>query len=142
MLVPLVEAGRTHSPETVEALQEYLAPLMNQNIDVLVLGCTHYPYLEEEIRRLVGPDVAIVDPAEETVRATSVLLCRLGLASPEKTGPDEFMVSGDPEKFARVAENLLGYPLPRVTKVSLPENPVFGRRESVAQGSDTSSGKV
>jgi len=142
LLVPLVEAGQTHSPETVEALQEYLTPLMNQNIDALVLGCTHYPHLEQEIKRIVGPDVAIVDPAEETVRASLVLLSRLGLASPEKTGSDEFMVSGDPERFARVAENLLGHPLPSVTKVILPENPVSRRRESVAQGSGTDSGRV
>lgn len=127
LLAPLIEAGLTHSPETVEALQEYLTPLMKQNIDALVLGCTHYPYLEEEIERIVGPDAAIVDPAEETVRATSELLSRMNLTSPEEAGPDEFMVSGDPERFARLAADLLGYPLPRVTKVSLPENPVSGR---------------
>ncbi len=117
LLVPLVEAGKAHSVEARRALQEYLDPLLNQDIDTLVLGCTHYPYLGDEIRRIVGPDVAIVDPAEETARATQALTSGLGLASPDRSGCDEFMVSGDPESFARVAANLLGRPLPGVKRV-------------------------
>lgn len=142
LLAHLVEAGEVHSPEMVKALQEYLAPLVNQDIDALVLGCTHYPYLAEEIRRIVGPSVAIVDPAEETVRATSALLSSLGLASPERTGRDELMVSGDPERFASVAEGLLGYPLPGVKKVSLSESPAPCNRESAAKGVVSRSGQV
>jgi len=122
LLVPLVEAGRAHSPEAVDALRGYLTPLIERGIDTLVLGCTHYPYMDEEIRRIVGPDVAIVDPAGETVEVASALLNDLGLASPARTGPDEFMLSGDAEGFARVAEKLIKSRLPRVTKVNLVES--------------------
>ncbi|MGE5588382.1 MAG: glutamate racemase [Clostridia bacterium] len=122
LLVPFIEAGRAHSPEAWKALRDYLAPLLELGIDTLVLGCTHYPFLEDEIRRIVGPDVAVVDPAGETVEAASALLYDLDLASPARTGPDEFAVSGDPGGFARVAEKLLGNRLPRVAKVDPQES--------------------
>ncbi|MCR4401339.1 MAG: glutamate racemase [Firmicutes bacterium] len=124
MLVPLIEAGRTCSREAEEALRDYLAPLLESDIDTLVLGCTHYPFLEDAIRRIVGPDVTIVDPAGETVEVASVLLRDLGLSSHERTGPDQFAVSGDPEGFTRVAEKLLGKRLPRAAKVDLRESSI------------------
>ncbi|MGE5586140.1 MAG: glutamate racemase [Bacillota bacterium] len=128
LLVPLVEAGQAHSREAGEALRAYLAPLLDRGIDTLVLGCTHYPYFEDEIKQIVGPDVAIVDPAGETVEAVSDLLDRLDLASPARTGPDEFTVSGEPEGFAHAAEKLLGSPLQRVTRVSLVDTLARGHR--------------
>ncbi|MGE5592909.1 MAG: glutamate racemase [Betaproteobacteria bacterium] len=121
LLVPIVEAGRADSPEAMNALREYLAPLVERGIDTLVLGCTHYPFLVDGIRRIVGPRVAIVDPAGETVETVSALLDDLGLASPLRTGPDEFTVSGDPAGFARVAEKLLGSRIPPVARVDLAE---------------------
>ncbi|MBC7082537.1 MAG: glutamate racemase [Firmicutes bacterium] len=122
LLVPFIEDGRAHSPEAMDALRDYLAPLLERDIDTLVLGCTHYPFLEDEIRRVVGPDVAIVDPAGETVEVASALLHDLDLASSARTGPDEFTVSGDPAGFASVAEKLLGSRLPRVARVDLQES--------------------
>ncbi len=133
-LVPLVEAGRAHSGEAVEALREYLEPLVDEDIDVLVLGCTHYPYLEDEIRRIVGPDVTIVDPAGETVKAAAALLAGLGLLSETRSGPDEFLVTGEPEKFASVARELLGRALPSVRRVSLPEHASLRQGPTSCQG--------
>ena len=121
LLVPIVEAGRADSPEAMNALREYLAPVMERGVDTLVLGCTHYPFLADGIRRIVGPGVAVVDPAGETVETVSALLNDLGLASSSRTGPDEFMVSGDPAGFARVAEKLLGSRIPPVARVALAE---------------------
>ena len=118
-LVPLIEKGDLSSQETVRLLHDYLDPLMEEDIDVLVLGCTHYPYLIDHIRRIVGPHVEIVDPAKETVTVTAAALHELGLQSHEKTGPHAFIVSGDPLRFAAVGRKLLGDNLTPVRQVNL-----------------------
>lgn len=74
LFVPLVETGRTESPEARDAANEYLAPLKEAGIDTLVLGCTHYPFLAKVIGEVLGPEVKLVDPAEETVRELAMLL--------------------------------------------------------------------
>lgn len=63
LLVPIVESGAIESKASRLILEEYLAPLMEQNIDTLILGCTHYGLLEEQIRDVLGDDVKVV--AEE-----------------------------------------------------------------------------
>ena len=118
-LVPLIEKGDINSEEAVLALNDYLDPLIKKDIDALVLGCTHYPYLIEHITRLVGPGVRIVDPAKETVTAVAATLDESGLVSHEKTGPHEFAVSGDSLKFAAVGRKLIGDNLTRVRRVEL-----------------------
>lgn len=118
-LVPLIERGEINSTETVRALHDYLNPLMEEDIDVLVLGCTHYPYLIDHIRQITGPHVDIVDPATETVTTTAVALQELGLQSQEKTGPHEFTVSGDPLQFSAVGGKLLDDNLTEVRQVNL-----------------------
>lgn len=118
-LVPLIEKGDINSEETIRALHNYIAPLLAEDIDVLVLGCTHYPYLIEHIRRIAGPRVEIVDPASETVTVTAAALQELGLQSQEKTGRHEFAVSGDPVRFAAVGRKLLGDDLTEARRVDL-----------------------
>ncbi len=118
-LVPLIERGDLNSAETIRVLHYYLDPLMEEDIDVLVLGCTHYPYLIEHIARITGPHVEIVDPATETVTATAAALQELGLQSQEKSGQHEFAVSGDPMRFATVGRKLLGDSLTGVRQVNL-----------------------
>ncbi|MCQ8116154.1 glutamate racemase [Methylomonas rosea] len=62
-LVEQVEKAQLHSEATRELLVRYLAPLLRAGADTIVLGCTHYPFLAPLIRDIVGPDVAIIDPA-------------------------------------------------------------------------------
>src|SRR5690606_22181920 len=64
--VELVEAGKTSGSEVLAAAEEYLAPLVAHDIDTLVLGCTHYPFLRGALSRVVGPDVALVSSDIET----------------------------------------------------------------------------
>lgn len=64
MLVPLVEEGWLNRPETAMIVRKYLAPLKNQQIDTLILGCTHYPVLRRVIQRKIGAQVRLVDSAE------------------------------------------------------------------------------
>ncbi|NLB73323.1 MAG: glutamate racemase [Firmicutes bacterium] len=118
-LVPLIEKGAINSEETIRALHDYIAPLMAEDIDVLVLGCTHYPYLIEHIKRITGPRVEIVDPARETVTVAAAALQELGLQSREKTGQHEFAVSGDPVLFTAVGSKLLGDNLAETRRVDL-----------------------
>ena len=60
-LVSLIESGNLNSPETLTLLKKYLSPMMAQNIDCLVLGCTHYPYLIPQIKFIVGEKVTLID---------------------------------------------------------------------------------
>lgn len=66
LFVPLVEEGWLHDPVTDEIASRYLSILKERYIDTLVLGCTHYPLLRSTMRRLMGEDVTLVNPAYET----------------------------------------------------------------------------
>lgn len=118
-LVPLVEQGQIASQVTKKALKEYLAPLLAEGIDTLLLGCTHYPFLQELIEGLVGADLRIVDPAPVMARQIAEIFPRMAkdLAGPalEKARETtQFWVSGDPVGFKATAELLLQEQLPVV----------------------------
>lgn len=73
-LVDLIEEGQLNSKQTKQLLQSYLKPMLNQNIDALVLGCTHYPYLIPQIRNIVGNEIQIIDSGEAVARQTKNIL--------------------------------------------------------------------
>lgn len=119
-LVPMIEAGNTNSPELIEALKEYLSPLLEKQIDTLVLGCTHYPYLTEQLRLIAGPAVTLVDPAVETVNELYDLLNENNLLNESnKEGSREFYVSGDEKSFYETAHILLPGFVSKVRKINL-----------------------
>lgn len=64
LLVPLVEAGKQDSKETDLALRKYLKPLLKENVDTLILGCTHYGILEKQIRKIIGSKIKIISGSE------------------------------------------------------------------------------
>ena len=66
LFVPLVEEGWYHDPVTEEVARRYLKELQEQEIDTLILGCTHYPLLRSTIRKIMGEEVCLVNPAYET----------------------------------------------------------------------------
>lgn len=123
-LVPLVEAGRLDDPETVRAVDGYLAELLARDgeIDTLLLGCTHYPLLRPLIERAVGPGVAVVDSAFTTALATEDLLDALGSRAPADSDPvpHRVVTTGDVGAFRVVAERLFGDSLPEVEAAELP----------------------
>jgi len=132
LLVPLAERGAVDGPEAAAALKEYLAPLQEHAIDTLILGCTHYPFFSRLIREILGPEVALVDPARETVREVARLLVLRGLEAPPGAAVrHRYYVSGDPEAFRENAARLLGQPLPEVQRVVLAEAPPWA---SAGQG--------
>ncbi len=78
-LVSLIEEGEMESPEMTRLLKKYVEPMLEQNIDQLVLGCTHYPFLTEQIREITGEEVQIIDSGEAIARQTRVILQQEGL---------------------------------------------------------------
>lgn len=80
-LVPLIEKGKLNSPELNKLLSTYLKPMLNFNIDNLVLGCTHYPYLIPQIKKIIGENVNIIDSGEAVAKQTKAILLKHNLLS-------------------------------------------------------------
>ena len=117
--VPLIEQNQIDHPLTREIAQEYLAPLLAQQIDTLVYGCTHYPHLEPVLRSLVPNSVRFVDPARYAVIKTAQVLDEQQLRSHSLPSPTRFCVSGNPSQFAHLSKQWLGC-TPIVESVVLP----------------------
>lgn len=108
-IVGFVEQGKGDSPELEEYLRGTLSPWAEQGLDALVLGCTHFPFVKEQIRRIVGPQTEILDGAEGTVReAMRQLKKRELLCATERTGTVSICQSGIDEEWRMRAERLLG----------------------------------
>lgn len=126
ILVPLVEEGWTHDRITDEILMRYLDDLLEHGVDTIILGCTHYPLLRNAIRRLVGPDVSLVNPAYETALELERMLGQKGLVntSPiEKDAPYpyKFYVSDDPVRFTEFANSILPVDVKKAKIVAIEE---------------------
>jgi len=78
-LVSLIEEGKLESEETTVLLQKYLEPMITANIDYLVLGCSHYPYLVPQIQKILPESVTIIDSGEAVARQTQAVLQQKGL---------------------------------------------------------------
>lgn len=75
-LVNLIESGNINAPETYSLLQEYLNPMIAQNIDYLVLGCSHYPYLIPQIKKILPNNIQIIDSGEAVALQTKNILAQ------------------------------------------------------------------
>lgn len=116
--VPLIEQNRINDPYTIEVARSYLAPMLAQQIDTLVYGCTHYPHLEPVLRSLLPPTVKLIDPAVHVVASAAQELELLGLRNTHPPLPTQFYVSGCPQLFAQSSLHWLGYS-PAVERVCL-----------------------
>ena len=105
--VPLVEAGKFASPELKSAIKEYAAPLKAAGIDALILSCTHYPFIKEEIASEFGPSVAVIDPAEATALLAKDSLAAAGLLHKEGAGSVEICCTADLERVKKLAARML-----------------------------------
>ena len=114
----MIEAGE----QTVDAVQEYAAPLKAAGCDTVILGCTHYPLIRPVFQRVFGRDVTLVFSAEETAREVADTLSRKGWENDRgRTGDYSFLTTGDPELFRSLGERFLQLPLGRVERVSVAE---------------------
>lgn len=108
LLVPLIEEAMFEDPITDQVLERYLAPLLAQDIDTLVLGCTHYPLAREAIRRAAGPGVTLVDSAENCALAVKTLLEERQLGAPDdQLGRLDVALTDSTEGFLRTAQDAL-----------------------------------
>lgn len=112
MLVPLVEEGWIHDRITDEVILRYLDDLLEHGVDTLILGCTHYPLLRSEIRKLVGSGITLINPAYETAIELGQMLSERGLRSrtlrnPGEPNPYRFFVSDDAGRFTDFANSIL-----------------------------------
>ncbi len=126
LLVPLVEEGHLDDAFTRLALERYITPLLEKQIDTLVLGCTHYPLLDAAIRSHVGADVSVIDSARATAAALEALLRETGLKRPDDlplladaSARRRFFCTDNPDGFKRQASRFLGGELRHVQLLPL-----------------------
>lgn len=120
-LVEQVEAGDLDDARTRALIARYVAPLLAQGADTLVLGCTHYPFLAALIREIAGPGVAIIDPSAAIARELRRRLSSAGLlSSGDRTGTEQFWTSAAPEAAGPVIAQLWQAD---VSVQRLPDNP-------------------
>ena len=106
--VEAVEEADLHSPQTEALLRQFVVPLMDQGVDTLVLGCTHYPFLRNTLQRIVGDDVVLIDPA---VAVATELTRRLGndrRMDEQHIGTTRFFTTGDVLHVQQVVAHLWG----------------------------------
>ena len=120
LFVPLAEEGWTEEDITELAAERYLAPMRESGIDVLVLGCTHYPLLKKTIKKTVGGGIALVDSAEETASEIERVLKERGMLNPQ-TGPSskQYYLTDVSDTFVSVAGRFLGEKIEKIEMVDI-----------------------
>lgn len=118
--VPLVESGESSGSLVKKVVIETLQPLLNKDLDTLILGCTHYPLLEKPIRHAMGDRVKVISSGEETAREASTILSHLGmLNSSEIEAEHQFFMTGSRTIFKKIASEWLQLPDINMKKITL-----------------------
>jgi glutamate racemase len=121
LLVPLAEEGWDNHPVTLRVLREYLAPLLREKIDTLVLGCTHYPLLKDAIRKVTKGKTELIDSAESCALYVEEQLAALKLLSANRKhrGTIQPFVTDEVERFDELAGRFLGHKTEPAWKIDL-----------------------
>lgn len=123
-LVELVEAGVLAGDQVKSALRPLLDPMLEVGVDVVVLGCTHYPFLRDAIQKYVGDEVRVIDSGAAIARRVEYVLSEAGLKRPEDgQGTFTFATSGDLASVEPVASQLLGESFETVAQFAGIERP-------------------
>lgn len=102
-LVELIETGRINSPEMHKLLLQYLEPMVDQNIDYLVLGCSHYPYLIPQIEKIIPKNIKIIDSGEAVARQTKNILSeKVGFRKSTDPSIQTFYTNDKPDVLASI----------------------------------------
>ena len=105
-LVELIEKGQINSAEMNELLKKYLAPMVDSNIDYLVLGCSHYPYLIPQIKKLIPNKITIIDSGQAVAKQTKKILDEsVGLNIKAKQSNSIFYTNIDSLVLFEILEN-------------------------------------
>lgn len=120
LFVPLVEEGWFDHPATRLIAQEYLKPVIAEQVNTLVLGCTHYPLLKPLLQDIMGKSVQLIDSAEAMADIAADLIDQQNIGNKNSTPPAyTFYVSDVPYRFQTIGERFLGRTLGRVELISL-----------------------
>ncbi len=104
---PLVELGQFEATETYQTAKEYLNPLKDAQVDTLILGCTHYPFLHKVISNIMGPKVRLVNPAYNTVLDLKKILREKCFLKIDNNRKENYYTSGNPDNMKKVARAIL-----------------------------------
>lgn len=107
-LVQQIEAGALESPETEHMLRGWLEPMKHQHIDRIVLGCTHYPFVRNTIRKILGEGVTIIDPAPAIAKQVRRTLEVRNEIPETGSGNVSWYTSGNAQQFAHTLQQLTG----------------------------------
>lgn len=108
-LVNQIEKGELNSPATRAILEDALLPMLEKNIDTVVLGCTHYPFVIPLIEQIVGENVRVIDPAPAVAKQVKRLLDAGGMLNQNgDEGTVRFITSGEADSVKRLLSTLLG----------------------------------
>jgi glutamate racemase len=108
-LVMAVEAGEVNTPKVHAILERALIPMLEQGIDTIVLGCTHYPFVIPTIEEIVGPSVRVIDPAPAVARQVERLLKQRQIENLHpRSGTARFLTTGMPDQLAGLLPKLIG----------------------------------
>ena len=122
LFVPLVEEGMLHDSVTDEVASRYLESMKEENIDSLILGCTHYPLLRSTVGKIMGPEVNLVNPAYETAISLDGLLRQNGIRADKDAKPEyEFYVSDAEEKFKEFANSIMPLHIEKINQINIEE---------------------
>lgn len=108
LFVYLVENGQMDTVKSFEIAKYYLNSYMDKNIDTIVLGCTHYLHLKNDIAKVVGENVTIVDPAQRVVQDLDNLLKNKEIYNTQEKGDCRYYISSKSDNFKRIASNFMG----------------------------------
>jgi glutamate racemase len=107
-LVGQIEAGMINDPETREILENALKPMLEEGVDEVVMGCTHYPFVIPIIKEIVGDKIRVIDPAPAVVRQAGRLLDTFDLrANVDQEGSTHFLTTGDTKKLETLLLSLV-----------------------------------
>lgn len=131
-LATLIEEGQGDSPACNAALRKYLQPLKEKRVEAIILGCTHYPYVMDQVAAL-APECDILDPSVFMALETKALLAQFGLGSTQQTGRTvaevDYFVTAEPDRFyetsLRMPFQALAMKQPTVISTVLPQSLSF-----------------
>lgn len=119
-LVPLIEGDEPFGEETAAAVREYADILKSEDVDTVILGCTHYPLIRPILQRVFGRGVTLVFSAEETAREVAETLGRKGIENTEsREGTYRFLTTGDPDLFRETGRRFLQLPIESAERVEV-----------------------
>lgn len=108
-LVELAEKGTFSGPYVDSVVEKYIAPLKSNNVDQIVLGCTHYPFFRDTIERLAGDKIRIIDSSEAVARRTKDILMTMQIMRVENNQRNiSIFSSAAPDMIAGIAEKYIG----------------------------------